>query len=106
MAAGALSAAVPFTVGPRFRISFAPAESPNFRYRSLGTTPEFETTFLPQRADALARARVVPGHVPADLRPQGRRRHGPALRSKSTDRLPRPRLNKGDTMASEHVANC
>ena len=26
----------------------APAESPNFRYRSLGTTLEFETTFLPQ----------------------------------------------------------
>ena len=26
----------------------APAECPNFRYRSLGTTLEFETTFLPQ----------------------------------------------------------
>src|ERR1700719_3491180 len=38
----------PYTARPRFRISFAPAESPNFRYRSLGTTPEFETTFLPQ----------------------------------------------------------
>jgi hypothetical protein len=29
----------PYTARPRFRISFAPAESPNFRYRSLGTTP-------------------------------------------------------------------
>src|SRR5580692_4522465 len=38
----------PYTARPRFRISFAPAESPNFRCRSLGTTPEFETTFLPQ----------------------------------------------------------
>jgi hypothetical protein len=28
MAAGARSAAVPFPVGPRFRISFAPAASP------------------------------------------------------------------------------